>query len=88
MARRKSYKKYYRKARSFGGGFKPTLDGVMDGILASFLNGKIPYAGAISHLAIGMFRNNTTLKTLGGYELGASLLGGMLGGGNGGGGVR
>jgi len=88
MARRRSYKRTYRRARSFGGGMKPVIDGLMVGAAAGFLRGKVPYADPIATLGIGYFRNNATLKVLGGVELGEALLGGMFGGGNGGGGVR
>jgi hypothetical protein len=85
MARRRSYKKYYRKARTFGGGMKPVIDGLLVGAATGFLRGKIPYADPIATLGIGYFRNNATLKVLGGVELGEALLGNFFGGGNGGG---
>jgi len=88
MARRRSYKKYYRKARTFGGGMKPVIDGLMVGAATGFLRGKIPYADPIATLGIGYFRNNPTLKVLGGVELGEALLSGFFGGGGNGGGVR
>jgi len=87
MARRRSYKKKaYRYARGGGGAMKPIIDGVLVGAARGFLNGKIPFGSAIATLGVGFFRNNATLKTLGGIELGQALLGGVLGGGNGGGG--
>jgi hypothetical protein len=84
MARRK---KYYRYARSGGGKMKQVIDGVLVGAGTQFLNGKIPYSQPLVTLGVGIFRNNSTLKTLGGVQLGSALLGGVFGG-NGGGGVR
>ena len=81
-------RKYYRKARYGGGKFKPVIDGILVGAASGFLQGKIPMATPIATLGIGIFRNNTTLKTLGGVELGQALLGGLFGGGDVGGGVR
>jgi len=83
MARR-SYKKYYRRARSAGGSMKPIIDGVLVGVASGFLAGKIPYSNAVVSLGVGYFRNNTTLKTLGAVQLGQGLLGGVFGNGNGG----
>lgn len=68
---------------------KPILDGaiagVAGGILSNWLGG---YGRPAGHLAVGYFRKNNTLKTIGGVELGEALAGGIGGmfGGNGGGG--
>lgn len=86
MARRRSYKKVYRRARTGGGSFKPMIDGLIVGAAGGFLRGKIPYSDALVALGVGYFRNNTTLKTIGAMELGQALTSGMAGGnGNGGG---
>jgi hypothetical protein len=83
-ARRRSYKRYYRRARGGGGGAKQIIDGVIVGAAGAFLNGKIPYAAPIATLAVGFFRHNATLKTLGGIQIAQALMGGA-GLGNGGG---
>jgi len=67
-------KKVYRGRKGGNGGFKPVMDGaiagVAGGVLTRFIgNWGVP-AGA---LAVGMWRNNTTLKTEGGRELGLML---------------
>lgn len=93
MARRRKYryktryKNVYRKARGGGGSFKPVIDGLIAGaganLIKKFVN--VPFADDIAVLGVGYFRNNTTLKTLGGMGLASDLLGGMnLGGTNGG----
>ena len=80
-------RRYVRKARSFGGGHKQVIDGVLAGAAGSFLNGKIPYASPLANIGIGYFRNNSTLKTLGAMQLGAALIGGFgFGSGKAGGG--
>jgi len=64
---------------------KPIIDGVISGALGGFISG---YAGGygqpIADLAIGYFRNNQTLKTIGSRSLGA-MLSAQFTGGNGGG---
>lgn len=97
MARRKGtrwrtrVKKVYSRSKGGGGGFKPVIDGLIAGVGGQFAskfvgNYGIP-AGA---LAVGLWRNNTVLKTEGARELGILLsrnlpfIGGG-GGGNGGG---
>jgi len=93
MARRKKYRtRYktrtiYRKARSGGGSFKPIIDGVLAGagatLIKRFVN--VPFADDLAVLGVGYFRNNTTLKVLGGMGLAGDLLGGMgMNGTNGG----
>lgn len=82
MARR-SYKKTYRKARSYGGKYKPILDGLLAGAVNKFVGGYIPIPG-VGNLAVGYFRKNQTLMTLGGMQL-LDALGnfGSTGSGNG-----
>ena len=81
------YRRAVSRARSFGGGHKQVIDGVLAGAAGSFLNGKIPYASPLANIGIGYFRNNSTLKTLGAMQLGAALIGGFgFGSGKAGGG--
>lgn len=75
-------KRYYRRARYGGGKYKPLIDGAIVGIAERFVGGMIPVPGAIK-LGVGIFRNNTTLTTLGALQLFGNFLGGN--GGNGGG---
>ena len=83
MARRR-YKRYARRAYGARGGMKPIIDGIIGGVAAEagqkFLGG---YGGAIGALGAGYFLKNSTLKTIGGFQLG-SMLGDklpMIGGG-------
>lgn len=74
-----------------GGGTKQILDGVLAGVGGQLAGKYIGGWGApIATLGIGMFRNNTTLKTLGGLQVG-NMIAGMIPfigtGGNGNGGV-
>lgn len=88
MARRRSYRKVYRKARSGGGSYKPIIDGVLAGAAGGFASNYLGgYGQPIATLGIGYFRNNTTLKTLGAMQVGA-LLASNFGGGGGGIGFR
>ena len=84
MARRRTYRRAARRAYTARGGMKPIMDGAIGGIAAEagqkFLGG---YGGALGTLAAGYFMKNSTLKTIGGYQLG-SMLGDkipMIGGG-------
>jgi len=100
MARRRSYARtrtVYRKAKRAytkrGGGMKQILDGVLAGVGGQLAGNYIGGWGApIATTAVGMFRNNSTLKTIGGLQIGG-MIAGMIpfigGGGNGtnGGGV-
>lgn len=78
MAKRKGFryrtKTIYKKSRGGGGGFKPLIDGALAGALGQIAS---KWLGAYGHPAatviIGMWRNNTTLKTEGARELGAQL---------------
>ena len=84
MARRRSYRKIYRRARGGGGSMKPIIDGVLAGAAGGLASN---YVGAYGHpvatLGIGYFRNNVTLKTEGARELGAMLVSQFMGGGGG-----
>lgn len=78
----------YKRARGGGGSFKPVIDGMLAGaganLIKRFVN--VPFADDIAVLGVGYFRNNNTLKTIGGMGLAGDLLGGFgLGGSNGGG---
>lgn len=88
MARRKKYsyrpryyraKRYYRRARSGGGSFKPIIDGLLAGAGASLIKKyvNVPFADDIAVLGVGYFRKNDTLKTIGGMGLSGDLLGGL-----------
>ncbi len=87
MARRRYAKKVYRRARSSGGSFKPYIDGALGGIAAQL---GTKYAGAwgtgLGYSAVGQFRNNPTLKVMGGIAIGRQIAGMIpMIGGNGGG---
>jgi len=87
MARRRSYRKIYRRARGGGGKYKPIIDGLLagaGGALASKYVGNIGHPAAT--LGVGFFRNNNVLKTEGARELGAIAIQQFLGGGSVGGG--
>jgi len=80
--RRRRTRRYVSRARSFGGGFKQELDGMMAGAAAAavtkFTN--MPYVDDLAVIAIGKFRKNNTLKTIGGLSLGSDLAASFLGG--------
>lgn len=94
MARRRSYARtrtVYRTAkrtyrRAVGGSMKPLIDGALGGVAAQiggkFLNG---WGQPLGYIAVGMFRKNSTLTTLGGVALGGQIANMIpfLGGGNG-----
>ena len=87
MARRRSYRKIYRRARGGGGSMKPIIDGVLAGAAGGLATKYIGNMGhPIATLGIGYFRNNTVLKTEGARELGAMLVTQFVGGSNVGGG--
>ena len=76
MARKKTrtvYKKRgYRRAK--GTGFKPIIDGLLAGIAGQLASKWIGgYGHPAASIGIGMWRNNTVLKTEGARELGAML---------------
>jgi len=78
-------KKYIRRARSFGGGFKQELDGVIAGGLAAAATKftDMPYVDDLALILVGKFRRNSTLKTMGGLALGSDLAASFLGGSGG-----
>lgn len=82
--RKKTFRTYARRARSFGGGkssvTKNILDGAIVGIANTALPKFIPMQEPLVTLGVGWFRKNPTLATLGGVQLGAAL-GSMVGGG-------
>ena len=97
MARRRgrSRTRYvYRRARR--GGYKSSkagmsrvtgnvIDGVLTGVAQSLIPNNIPFADELAPIAVGWFRKNDTLMTLGGYSLGMKLASGFTGKGVGGG---
>jgi len=78
MARRRTYRRKARRAYTARGGMKPIIDGLIGGVAAEagqkFLGG---YGGALGTTAAGYFLKNSTLKTIGGFQLG-SMLGDQL----------
>jgi hypothetical protein len=94
MAQRRSYARtrtVYRTARRSarrvaGGSTKPLIDGALGGLAAQvggkFLNG---WGQPLGYIAVGMFRKNSTLTTLGGVALGGQIANMIpfLGNGNG-----
>jgi len=78
MARRRNYRRTARRAYTARGGMKPIIDGVIGGIAAEAGQKFLPgYGGALGTTAAGYFMKNSTLKTIGGFQLG-SMLGDML----------
>lgn len=77
-------RKTYRRARTFGKAGKASmnnvfgnaLDGVITGAVQSFVPDDLAWglADPMVPIAVGWFRNNPTLMTLGGYQLGAKLI--------------
>lgn len=93
MARRKARRRYYPRARkavsrSRGLGAGGVIGSVVDGVLTGAIQNVVPAGalGGFAHplvpIAIGWFRKNKTLQTIGGYQLGLKLASGM-GAGNG-----
>ena len=78
MARRRTYRRTAKRAYTARGGMKPIIDGLIGGVAAEagqkFLGG---YGGALGTTAAGYFLKNSTLKTIGGFQLG-SMLGDQL----------
>jgi len=70
------------RARSGGGSMKPMIDGFMAGAGAMLAKkyAPVPYADDLAYLAVGYFRRNNTLKTLGAAGLAADLISGFVGG--------
>ncbi len=92
MARRRNYRRYARRARSYGPkGTKTIIDGVLGGVGASIGSKYLGSWGApAAYIGVGYFRNNNTLKTLGAVQLGqqlATMIPFIGGGGNGNGGL-
>lgn len=93
MARRKTRtvyrkaKRTYRRAASRGG-FQPIIDGLIAGAGGKLASNYIGVWGVpAATLGVGYFMKNSTLKTIGGMQLG-SMIGGLMpgiGGGVGGG---
>ena len=81
-------KRVYSRSK---GGFKQPIDGILAGVGAGLGQKYLGNWGTgAAYLGVGMWRNNTTLKTLGGVALGRQISGmipfiGGNGGGNGGG---
>jgi len=80
-ARRQSYpraRRAVRRARGFGGK-KAIIKNVMDGAIVGAAQSVIPsdalwgYGDALVPVAVGWFRKNPTLQTIGGYQIGMKL---------------
>jgi len=89
MARRR-YTRARRYTRRAGNSMKPMVDGLLAGAGGNVLSGFIGNWGTpIATLGVGWFRKNTTLKTIGGMQLGYQLgsmipvIGNKSGGSNG-----
>jgi len=76
MAKRKTRyrtRTVYKKARSYSrrSGTKQIIDGALVGVIGKLASNYMGVWGQpLATLGVGMFRNNTTLKTLGGVQLG------------------
>jgi len=74
-----------RRARGFGGG--GVVGNVIDGVMTGAVQGLIPagalwgYGDSLAPIAIGWFRKNKTLQTIGGYQLGLKIAQGFAGNG-------
>ena len=85
MARRRKARRYYSKARGFGKG--GLIGNIVDGVLVGAVQGVIPddflmgYGDTMVPLAVGWFRKNSTLQTIGGYQLGLKIASSMAQGG-------
>jgi len=81
MARRRTRyrtrtKTIYRRARSAGGSMKPIIDGALGGIVGAVANKYMPgWGGGLGLLGVGYFRNNSTLKVMGGVQVGLKAAG-------------
>ena len=85
--RRGRARRYMRRARTVGGGFKPIIDGFLAGAAGQLASNYLGnYGHPVATLGIGYFRNNNVLKTEGARELGAMLVAQFTGGGGVGGG--
>lgn len=73
IARRKSYRSRGR-SRSFGGmgGMKGLIAPIGAGVLENIINDYVPISG-VSPTVVGMLMHDSTLKTLGLYQVGLSL---------------
>jgi len=83
-ARKRSYRKYAKRA---GKSFKPMIDGTLAGVGAALGQKYLGnWGSAIGYAGVGYFRNNNTLKTMGGVALGRQIAGMIpfIGTGNGG----
>ena len=75
----------YRKARGFGKG--GVIGNIVDGVLVGAVQGVIPndflmgYGDALVPIGVGWFRKNSTLQTIGGYQLGLKIAQSMQQGG-------
>ena len=74
MARKRSYsraRRYYSRAR---GGVKGMLPPIVGGIADAVINPRIPING-VGSVAVGYIMHDSTLKTLGLYQVGQSIAG-------------
>ena len=90
--RRRATRRYYprarrsvRRARGLGKG--GIIGNVIDGVLTGAIQGIIPnnalwgYGDSLAPIAVGWFRKNPTLQTIGGYQLGLKIAGSFTAGG-------
>ena len=79
MARRKTYRRYSRRASSMN----PLLKGIIAGagatMIKKYLN--VPFADDLAVLGVGYFMKDNTLKTIGAVGLGSDLAGTFTGNG-------
>jgi hypothetical protein len=91
--RRKGRRRYYPRARrtvsrARGWGKGGVLGNIIDGVLTGAVQGMIPnnalwgYGDSLAPIAIGWFRKNSTLQTIGGYQLGMKIASSMTQGGS------
>ena len=79
-----------RRRSTGGGGKKDIIDGLIAGAAATLIKKyiNVPFADDAAMLAVGYFRHNTTLKTIGAIGLGSDLVGSIPAIGGVGGGVQ
>lgn len=78
MAKRRTITRYRTAKRRYGrkgtSGMKPILDGIIAGLAGQFASKYLGvYGHPVASIGVGYWRNNATLKTEGGRELGAAL---------------
>jgi len=84
MARRKTYRRYSRRASSMNPLIKGIIAGAGATMIKKYLN--VPFADDLAVLGVGYFMKDNTLKTIGAVGLGSDLAGTFTGNGTNGGG--